>query len=92
MMTDAEMIACQEPERQLERLPQWALSDPLPSPARGSEDVPLTGTEGQPGSEKDTGRPSLVRSACCNPRWNGASPGARARNGSPIGLMNGAPG
>jgi outer membrane assembly lipoprotein YfiO len=48
-------------QRQLERLPQWALSDPLPSPARGSEDVPLTGTEGQPGSEKDTGRPSLFR-------------------------------
>jgi outer membrane assembly lipoprotein YfiO len=48
-------------QRQLERLPQWALSDPLPSPARGSEDVPLTGAEGQPGSEKDTGRPSLFR-------------------------------
>jgi len=48
-------------QRQLDRLPQWALSDPPPSPARGSEDVPLTGTEGQPGSEKDTGRPSLFR-------------------------------
>jgi outer membrane protein assembly factor BamD len=48
-------------QRKLERLPQWALNDPAPSPARDAEDVPLTGTEGEPGSGKDTGRPSLLR-------------------------------
>jgi outer membrane protein assembly factor BamD len=48
-------------QRQLQRLPQWALNDPPPSPPRSGEDVPLSGTEGEPGSERDSGRPSLLR-------------------------------
>jgi TolA-binding protein len=47
-------------QRALERLPQWALNDPVPSPARGAEDVPLTGKEGEPGTPKDS-TPSLFR-------------------------------
>jgi len=53
-------------QRRLERLPQWALNDPPPSPPATGEDVPLTGSEGEPtptppGAVKDLGRPSLVR-------------------------------
>jgi outer membrane assembly lipoprotein YfiO len=39
--------------KQLERLPQWALNDPPPSPQPGDQDVPLPGTE--PGAGVGTG-------------------------------------
>ena len=41
-------------KQQLERLPQWALADPAPSPEPGEEDVPLTGNEMGPGGPSGT--------------------------------------
>jgi outer membrane assembly lipoprotein YfiO len=34
--------------KRLERMPQWVLADPAPSPEAGEEDVPLTGSELEP--------------------------------------------
>ena len=40
----------QQARGQLEKLPQWALNDPAPSPEAGEEDVPLTGSDAEPGA------------------------------------------
>ena len=48
-------------KRKLERLPQWALNDPPPSPPSGDEDDVMTGREGEPGTGREFGQPSPLR-------------------------------
>ena len=53
--------AADQAERKLERLPQWALNDPPPSPPSGDEDDGMTGREGEPGTGREFGQPSPLR-------------------------------